>query len=168
MKSADKEKHRVQKKMKVTAEEDRKLRQLVYIHGENNWEEISKRMQNRNVRQCHDRWHYYLSPNINTSVWTTAEENTLLEYVEQFGSKWIKIASMFPGRNDIQIKNKWNSLKRKYSLSKPLRIEVRETDIEKEGTESDSNKDELDSLFDPNLRLADFPIPYTYDAAFDI
>lgn len=53
MKSADKEKHRVQKKMKVTAEEDRKLRQLVYIHGENNWEEISKRMQNRNVRQCH-------------------------------------------------------------------------------------------------------------------
>lgn len=162
------EKHATTRKFKFTAEEDSRLVKLVSIHGESSWEEISKRMPNRNVRQCHDRWFYYLSPDINTSVWTNKEESKLIEYVNLYGRKWTKIATLFPGRNDVQIKNKWNALKRKYSLENPPKRTARDSEVVQEMINCSHIDDESKSIFDSNLSVLDFPLPNGLDVIFDL
>ena len=97
---------------KFTKEEDCRLRQLVNQYGEGCWDEISARMKTRNFRQCHDRWVYFLSPKINNSPWTLEEDKKLIKLVNELQGKWVRISKRFRGRNDTQIKNRWNFLKR--------------------------------------------------------
>lgn len=115
-----KEKRVTQKnpKSKFTVEEDKRLRSIVARVGEGRWEEIAKMMPGRNQRQCHDRWMYYLSPNVNNAPWSEEEEHLLVHLVNNLGPHWVKIASMFDRRTDTQIKNKWNVLKRRIEQSK--------------------------------------------------
>jgi hypothetical protein len=109
------------KKNKFTQEEDEKLRLMVKIYGEENWKDISLNMNSKNPRQCHDRWIYYLSPNVNNNPWSPEEEKKLVKLIQEFGRKWTKISKEFPGRNDIQIKNKWNKIKDQYGILSPSR-----------------------------------------------
>ena len=101
---------------KFSPEEDNKLRKLVTQYGENSWEEVASRMKGRNVRQCHDRWTYYLSPKVSQEPWTSEEDKKLIELTEEIGGKWVQISKHFKGRNDTQIKNRWNILKKKLHL----------------------------------------------------
>ena len=112
---------RVQKK-KFTISEDALLRTLVKKYGDNDWERIAELMGGRNVRQCKDRWEYYLSPNVNNSPWTEEEEAKLVRLVNEIGFRWVKISKFFQGRTDTQIKNKWNVLKRRMDADVPIQI----------------------------------------------
>ena len=98
---------------KFTMTEDKLLKELVERYGTNSWGKIAEIIPNRNSRQCHDRWVNYLSPNINKNPWTEEEEMLLLSTIEQIGLHWVKIAKKLPGRTDIQIKNRWNVIKRR-------------------------------------------------------
>ena len=97
---------------KFTPEEDSKLRKLVSQLGESSWEEVAANMKGRNPRQCHDRWVYYISPNVNNSPWTEEEDARLIKLSSEMNGKWVQIAKRFKGRNDTQIKNRWNILKK--------------------------------------------------------
>ncbi|CAG8550478.1 8152_t:CDS:2 [Paraglomus brasilianum] len=55
-----------------TLQEDAQLRNLHSSHG-SLWNRISEQINNRTARQCADRWHNYLSPNINTTPLTHFE-----------------------------------------------------------------------------------------------
>ena len=101
---------------KFTHEEDMKLRKLISKHGENAWEEVASEMIGRNVRQCHDRWTYYLSPKVSTVPWTEEEDEKLIQLTKELNGKWVQIAKRFKGRNDIQIKNRWNTLRKTMDL----------------------------------------------------
>ena len=100
-------------KAKFTPEEDQELIQLIEKYGTNNWSLVSSMMKGRNERQVKDRWFYYLSPDLNKSEWTQEEDNLLIAKVQELGSSWVKISKAFQGRTDVQIKNRWNILKRK-------------------------------------------------------
>lgn len=97
---------------KFTLEDDELLKKLVARYGENNWIRVANGMQNRNERQCRERWVYYLSPKINTSPWTEEEDQLLISKVHEMGNKWVKISAYFPFRTDAMIKNRYNLLKR--------------------------------------------------------
>lgn len=56
------------------AEEDNKLRRLVGELGATKWSMISRRLKGRFGKQCRERWHNHLCPNINKAPWTPQEE----------------------------------------------------------------------------------------------
>lgn len=86
---------------------------LVSKYGTDNWELISQWIGTKNVRQCHDRWFYYLSPEINKNPWTEEEDQRLIQLSNQYGRRWVQIAKHFEGRTDTQIKNRMKVLQRR-------------------------------------------------------
>lgn len=98
--------------MKWTREEDELLKQLVNYHGENNWVLVSKFINNRNVRQCKERWNNYLSPRINTSPWTPEEDRILMLKYLEFGNQWSILSRFFKNRTYSSVKNRFLTIKR--------------------------------------------------------
>ena len=113
--------HSSKKRMnhKFTHEEDMKLKKLVNNYGESAWDEIAALMDGRNPRQCHDRWCSYLSPSINNSPWTPEEDKRIIKLQPEFNGKWVQMSKRFKGRTDIQLRNRWNILKK--SMKQPVR-----------------------------------------------
>ena len=48
-------------------------------------------------------------PGVNTAPWTEYEDKLLEQKVNELGRKWSVIAKFFPGRTDINIKNRYAS-----------------------------------------------------------
>lgn len=51
-------------------EEDEKLRKLVDLYGDSNWNEISKFFQDRSDVQCQQRWDKVVNPDLVKGPWT--------------------------------------------------------------------------------------------------
>ena len=102
----------VSTKKKFSASEDSYLAYLVSIHGPNDWKKIAWNMTGRTVRQCRERWKYYLEPNINRKGWTSEEDELLVEKYREFGPKWAQITAFFENRTDIDLKNRYHKIER--------------------------------------------------------
>lgn len=98
---------------KFSTEEDELLKHLVQQYGEDNWNSIANMMNNRNPRQCRERYQYYLSPKLNRGEWSSSEDALLCQKVEEFGNKWVKISKFFPDRTDAMVKNRYQVLLRR-------------------------------------------------------
>ncbi|KJE88704.1 myb protein, variant [Capsaspora owczarzaki ATCC 30864] len=92
-----------------TPEEDLRVIQLVDQIGACQWPIIASFLIGRIGKQCRERYHNHLNPNIKKDPWSTEEDNLLLELHEQFGNKWAEIAKHMEGRTDNAIKNRYNS-----------------------------------------------------------
>jgi hypothetical protein len=102
------------RKVPWTSEEDANLLNAVTDVGEVSWAAVARKIIGRTGRQCRERWHNQLNPDITKAAWTTEEELVLLQAHRELGNKWVDIAKRLNGRSDNSIKNHWNaSLKRR-------------------------------------------------------
>ena len=140
--------------------EDEAIINLVNKHGTGNWTIIANEMsniynfKNRSGKQCRERWHNHLDPNVKKDDWTENEENILFSKHMEFGNKWSDIAIFLPGRTDNAIKNHFYSKLRKY-IRKILKQINKENLMKINGI--DSNKYNSDKIY---KMLKKFKIAY--------
>ena len=68
-------------------EEDERLRELVLEYGQENWKEISLRLNtHRTSHQCWHRWHKATNPDISKGHWSE-EEDVRLVLAKKFHEK---------------------------------------------------------------------------------
>ncbi|KAF1741193.1 hypothetical protein MXB_886, partial [Myxobolus squamalis] len=78
-------------------EEDDAIFRLVNAYGPKCWNVIAKQLNGRTGKQCRERWHNHLDPQVNKGPWTTAEETQILNLQKKMGNRWAVIAKSMPG-----------------------------------------------------------------------
>jgi len=95
-----------------TEEEDEKLRVLILLKREKNWEKIAREVTGRTPSQCKLRWKSALSPSVikvtERRKWVPEEDEKLSTLVNRYGTKnWRIIASHLRGRLPKQCRERW-------------------------------------------------------------
>ncbi|KAJ1457011.1 Homeodomain-like protein [Pelagophyceae sp. CCMP2097] len=92
-----------------TPVEDEQLRSVV-LAGPIKWSAVAELIGTRNAKQCRERWHYQLNPDIKKGRWT-ADEDALISNLPL--GDWARVAKELPGRTDMAIKNRYHTLTRR-------------------------------------------------------
>jgi hypothetical protein len=70
------------------------MKGLIQTYGSKKWSSISRDMKlkfpeiGRSGKQCRERWHNHLKPEINKKGWSEEELKIIFECHRKFGNKW--------------------------------------------------------------------------------
>lgn len=93
-----------------TPDEDSRLRQLLNNIDRANWTELVPHFPGKTAQQISERWGKVVNPTLVKGSWTRQEDETIIEFVAQFGVKnWTKLADLLPGRIGKQCRERWRN-----------------------------------------------------------
>lgn len=107
-------KRNAEKVSRWTAEEDELLLRLIKensIGSHINWARVLSNMPSRNNQQIYYRYRFTLNPEINRSLFTVEEDCILMAAVKEYGQNFQNFPlNLLPGRNLVQIRNRYNNV----------------------------------------------------------
>jgi hypothetical protein len=93
----------------------------IYI-SYSNWVAVAESLNcGRSGKQCRERYHHHLQPNLKKGDWSKEEDNIITIMQSEIGNQWSKIARELPGRTDNAVKNRWHAAHRGKFRVEPTR-----------------------------------------------
>lgn len=90
-----------------TVQEDELLKDAVKKLGNTKWTDIAKLVPSRTAKQCRERWHNRLSPELKHGPFEPWEDNIIIQRQSEIGNRWSLIANELRGRSPGSVKNRW-------------------------------------------------------------
>ena len=112
--------------------------------GARNWTHVAKSLPGRIGKQCRERWHNHLDPNISKRKWTMEEDLLIVKLHLVHGNRWCDIAKQVDGRTDNAIKNRYNSnLRKRLNELEFMKLLKEEKKVSKKATTERGHEDSV-------------------------